>query len=86
MFWTCKPVLRCRLSRGAFSLGKPQGVRISEWRGNGEGWKRGDQFTSNLGVYFLGPPSTVIANSLFITGSWKMTWTWIKETGGSSTV
>jgi hypothetical protein len=27
----------------------------------------------------------VIANSLFITGCWKTTWTWIKETGGSST-
>jgi hypothetical protein len=27
----------------------------------------------------------VIANSLFITGCWKTTWTWIEETGGSST-
>jgi hypothetical protein len=36
-------------------------------------------------VYFLGPPSTVIANSLFITGCWKTTRTWIEETGGSST-
>ncbi len=27
----------------------------------------------------------MIANNLFITGSWKTTWTWIKETGGSST-
>jgi hypothetical protein len=27
----------------------------------------------------------VIANSLFITGCWKTTWTWIKETGGSPT-
>jgi hypothetical protein len=23
----------------------------------------------------------VIANSLFITGCWKTTWTWIEETG-----
>jgi hypothetical protein len=23
----------------------------------------------------------VIGNSLFITGCWKTTWTWIKETG-----
>jgi hypothetical protein len=23
----------------------------------------------------------VIANSLFITGCWKTTWTWTKETG-----
>ncbi len=29
----------------------------------------------------LGPPSTVIANSLFITGCWKTTWAWIEETG-----
>jgi hypothetical protein len=27
----------------------------------------------------------VIANSLFITGCWKTIWTWIEETGGSST-
>ncbi len=33
LFWTCKPVLRCRLSRGAFSSGKPQGVGILEWGG-----------------------------------------------------
>jgi hypothetical protein len=26
------------------------------------------------------PPSTVIANSLFITGCWKTTWAWIEET------
>ncbi len=37
MFWTCKPVLRCRLSKGAFSSEKPQGVGISEWGGNGGG-------------------------------------------------
>ncbi len=49
MFWTCKPVLRCCLSKGAFGSGKPQGVGISEWGGNGGGWKWGDQFTSNLG-------------------------------------
>jgi hypothetical protein len=27
----------------------------------------------------------VIANSLFITGCWKTTWTWIEETGRSQT-
>jgi hypothetical protein len=32
-------------------------------------------------VYLLWPPSVVIGNSLFITGRWKTTWTWIKETG-----
>jgi hypothetical protein len=31
--------------------------------------------------YFCGPPSAVIANSLFITGCWKTTWAWTKETG-----
>jgi hypothetical protein len=35
LFWTCKPVLQCRLSKGAFSSGKPQGVGISEWGENG---------------------------------------------------
>ncbi len=29
----------------------------------------------------LWPPSVVIGNSLFITGCWKTTWTWIKEAG-----
>ncbi len=38
LFWTCKPVLRCRLSRGALSSGKPQGVGISEWGGM-ETWR-----------------------------------------------
>jgi hypothetical protein len=33
------------------------------------------EFTSS------GHPPTVVANSLFITGCWKTTWTWIEETG-----
>jgi hypothetical protein len=41
VFWTCKPVLRCRLSKGALSSGKPQGVGILEWGGNGEGMEMG---------------------------------------------
>ncbi len=41
MFWTCKPVLRCRLSKGTFSSGKPQGVGILERGGNGEGMETG---------------------------------------------
>ncbi len=55
LFWTCEPVLQCRLSRGAFSSGKPQGVGISDWGGNGEGWKQEDQFTSNLGSGWTDP-------------------------------
>ncbi len=43
------------LVRGAFSSGKPQGVGISEWGGNGEGWKWGDQFTSNRGPGWTDP-------------------------------
>ncbi len=46
------------LVRGAFSSGKPQGVRISEWGGNGEGWKWGDQFTNNLGPGWTDPVTT----------------------------
>ncbi len=41
VFWTCMPALRCRLSKGAFSSGKPQGVGILEWGGNGEGMEMG---------------------------------------------
>jgi hypothetical protein len=37
------------LVRGHINSGKPQGVGISEWGANGEGWRWGDQFTSNLG-------------------------------------
>ncbi len=41
VFWTCKPALRCRLSKGTFSSGKSQGVGILEWGGNGEGMEMG---------------------------------------------
>ncbi len=41
LFWTCKPVLRCRLSKAHIWLGKPQGARILEWGGNGEGMEMG---------------------------------------------
>ncbi len=37
----CKPVLQCRLSKGTFSSGKPQGVGILEWGGNREGMEMG---------------------------------------------
>jgi hypothetical protein len=38
------------LVRGAFSSGKPQGVGISKWGGNAEGWKWGDQFYEQPGT------------------------------------
>jgi hypothetical protein len=41
VFWTCKPVLRCRLSKAHIWLGKPQGAGILEWGGNGEGMEMG---------------------------------------------
>ncbi len=41
LFWTCKPVLRCRLSKAHIWLGKPQGGRDlglgREWGGDGNG-------------------------------------------------
>jgi hypothetical protein len=37
MFWTCKPVLRCRLIKVHIWLGKPQGAWILEWGGDGNG-------------------------------------------------
>ncbi len=36
-------------------------------------------------VCLLWPPSVVIGNSLFITGCWKTTWTWIRRPEGSQT-
>jgi hypothetical protein len=42
------------LVRRIFNSGKPQGVGILEWGGNGRGWKWGDQFTSNLGPRWTG--------------------------------
>jgi hypothetical protein len=33
----CKPDSRCRLSKAIFSSGKPQGVGILEWGGDGNG-------------------------------------------------
>ncbi len=42
------------LVRRIFSSGKPQGVRILEWKGMGRGWKWGDQFRSNLGPRWTG--------------------------------
>jgi hypothetical protein len=42
------------LVRRIFSPGKPQGVGNLEWGGNGEGWKGGVQFTSNLGPRWTG--------------------------------
>jgi hypothetical protein len=54
LFWTWKPVLRCRPSKVHIQLGKPQGVGILEWGGNGEGMEWGNQFTSNLGPRWTG--------------------------------
>ncbi len=41
LFWTCKPVLQCPLSKAHILLGKPQGVGILGWGGNGEGMEMG---------------------------------------------
>jgi hypothetical protein len=38
---SCKPDLRCRLSKAHINSGKPQGVGILEWGGNGEGMEMG---------------------------------------------
>jgi hypothetical protein len=37
----CKPDSQCRLSKAHISPGKPQGVGILEWGGNGEGMGMG---------------------------------------------
>jgi hypothetical protein len=59
------------LVRGAFSLGKPQGVGISEWGGNGEGWKWGDKFTSNLGPGWTDPSCHSKEGSKYVKGTKK---------------
>jgi hypothetical protein len=38
--WSQKLELRCRLSKGRISLGKPQGVGVSEWETDGEQMER----------------------------------------------